>query len=108
MPVIGGSLVRWTHISPTNRSLGRRPGAGDPGLFGQLSQLVGFDPTSREIAHAVAPRTVSWVDRMPDGSGLMPEDTDWVAIEDQPASLGGLLEKSGGSIRRRNSRTRKR
>jgi hypothetical protein len=75
--------------------LGHRPGAGDFGLFGQLSQLVGFDPTSREIAHAVSPRTVGWVDRMPDGSGLMPEESDWIAVEDQPASLRGLLEEIG-------------
>ena len=83
------------HLANQPFMLGRRPGAGDFGLFGQLSQLVGFDPTSREIAHAVAPRTVGWVDRMPDGSGLMPEDSDWVAIEDQPASLRGLLEEIG-------------
>ena len=75
--------------------LGQRPGAGDFGLFGQLSQLVGFDPTSREIAHAVSPRTVGWVDKMPDGSGLMPEASDWIAVEDQPASLRGLLSEIG-------------
>ena len=83
------------HLANQPFMLGRRPGAGDFGLFGQLSQLVGFDPTSREIAHSVSPRTVGWVDRMPDGSGLMPEDSDWVAIEDQPASLRGLLEEIG-------------
>ena len=99
-PIIDASYRRFlaameAHLVNQPFMLGRRPGAGDFGLFGQLSQLVGFDPTSREIAHAVAPRTVGWVDRMPDGSGLMPEDSDWVAIEDQPASLRGLLEEIG-------------
>jgi glutathione S-transferase len=99
-PSIDASYRRFlgamdAHLANQPFMLGRRPGAGDFGLFGQLSQLVGFDPTSREIAHAVAPRTVGWVDRMPDGSGLMPEDSDWVAVEDQPASLRGLLEEIG-------------
>ena len=99
-PIIDASYRRFlaaieAHLANQPFMLGRRPGAGDFGLFGQLSQLVGFDPTSREIAHAVSPRTVGWVDRMPDGSGLMPEDSDWVAMEDQPASLRGLLEEIG-------------
>ena len=99
-PIIDASYRRFlaameAHLANQPFMLGRRPGAGDFGLFGQLSQLVGFDPTSREIAHAVSPRTVGWVDRMPDGSGLMPEDSDWVAIEDQPESLRGLLEEIG-------------
>ena len=99
-PIIDASYRRFlaameAHLATQPFMLGRRPGAGDFGLFGQLSQLVGFDPTSRAIAHAVSPRTVGWVDRMPDGSGLMPADSDWVAIEDQPASLRGLLEEIG-------------
>ena len=99
-PIIDASYRRFlaaieAHLANQPFMLGRRPGAGDFGLFGQLSQLVGFDPTPREIAHAVAPRTVGWVDRMPDGSGLMPADSDWVAIEDQPESLRGLLEEIG-------------
>ena len=99
-PIIDASYRRFlgameAHLANQPFMLGRRPGAGDFGLFGQLSQLVGFDPTSREIAHAVSPRTVGWVDRMPDGSGLMPEDSDWVAVEDQPASLRGFLEEIG-------------
>ena len=99
-PIIDASYRRFlaaieAHLANQPFMLGRRPGAGDFGLFGQLSQLVGFDPTSREIAHVVAPRTVGWVDRMPDGSGLMPADSDWVAIEDQPESLRGLLEEIG-------------
>jgi hypothetical protein len=99
-PIIDASYRRFlaameSHLAEQPFMLGQRPGAGDFGLFGQLSQLVGFDPTSREIAHDVSPRTVGWVDKMPDGSGLMPEASDWIAVEDQPASLRGLLSEIG-------------
>ncbi len=57
--------------------LGQRPGAGDFALYGQLTQLVGFDPTPRAIAHQVSPRTVAWVDRMEDLSGWAPLDDGW-------------------------------
>ena len=99
-PIIDKSYRRFlaameSHLANQPFMLGQRPGAGDFGLFGQFSQLVGFDPTSREIAHDVSPRTVGWVDKMPDGSGLMPEASDWIAVEDQPASLAGLLSEIG-------------
>jgi hypothetical protein len=75
--------------------LGNRPAAGDFGLYGQLSQLVGFDPTPRAIAHEVSPRTVAWVDLMRDQSGLEPTEKDWVSLADQPESLRGLLKEIG-------------
>jgi hypothetical protein len=75
--------------------LGARPGAGDFALFGQLTQLVGFDPTPRAIAHEVSPRTVAWVDRMEDLSGLEPAAEDWTAPETPPAGLRSLLEEIG-------------
>ena len=99
-PIIDASYRRFlaameSHLANQPFMLGQRPGAGDFGLFGQLSQLVGFDPTSREIAHDVSPRTVGWVDKMPDGSGLTPEASDWITVEDQPDSLKGLLSEIG-------------
>jgi hypothetical protein len=99
-PIIDASYRRFlaameSHLANQPFMLGKRPGAGDFGLFGQLSQLVGFDPTSREIAHDVSPRTVGWVDKMPDGSGLMPDASDWIAVEDQPASLKRVLSEIG-------------
>lgn len=99
-PVIDASYRRFlaameSHLAHQSFVLGHRPGAGDFGLFGQLSQLVGFDPTPRAIAHAVSPRTVAWVDKMSDGSGLMPKASDWIAVEDQPGSLRGLLNEIG-------------
>ena len=62
-PIIDASYRRFlaameSHLANQPFMLGQRPGAGDFGLFGLLSQLVGFDPTSREIAHKVSPRTV--------------------------------------------------
>jgi hypothetical protein len=49
---------------------GQRPSSSDFGLYGQLTQLVGFDPTPRNIAYKESPRTVSWVNIMSDLSGL--------------------------------------
>jgi len=85
-PVIDASYRRFlaameAHLAQQPYMLGGRPGAGDFGLFGQLSQLVGFDPTPRAIAHEVSPRTVAWVDQMADQCGLEPAGEDWLAIE---------------------------
>jgi len=99
-PVIDASYRRFlaameAHLANQKYMLGNRPAAGDFGLFGQLSQLVGFDPTPRAIAHEVSPRTVAWVDRMEDQSGLEPTQADWVSLEDQPESLRGLMHEIG-------------
>jgi hypothetical protein len=83
------------HLANQKYMLGNRPAAGDFGLYGQLSQLVGFDPTPRAIAHEVSPRTVAWVDLMRDQSGLEPTEQDWVSLADQAESLRGLLDEIG-------------
>jgi glutathione S-transferase len=75
--------------------LGNRPGAGDFGLYGQLSQLVGFDPTPRAIALEIAPRTVAWVDMLRDLSGLEPEDQDWASVEQLAPTIRSLLKEIG-------------
>jgi glutathione S-transferase len=99
-PVIDASYRRFlaameAHLAHQPFILGKRPGAGDFALFGQLTQLVGFDPTPRAIAHAVSPRTVAWVDRMEDQCGLEPQDSDWARLEEIPDSLRGLLCEIG-------------
>ena len=99
-PVIDASYRRFlaameNHLANQHFMLGRRPGAGDFALYGQLSQLVGFDPTPRAIAHEVSPRTVAWVDLMRDQCGLEPTDSDWINLADQPESLHGLLKEIG-------------
>ena len=75
--------------------MGGRPGASDFGLFGQLTQLVGFDPTPAAIALEIAPRVVAWVDVMDDLSGLEPSDADWRSRADVPATLRALLSEVG-------------
>ncbi len=58
------------HLKVCPFMFGQRPSSSDFGLYGQLSQLVGFDPTPRNIAYKISPRTVSWVNIMNDLSGL--------------------------------------
>ena len=99
-PVIDASFERFlaameAHLSTQHFMLGARPAAGDFGLFGQLTQLVGFDPTPRAISHRLSPRTVAWVDSTRDLSGLEPQTSDWTPLEDQPDTLKGLLAEIG-------------
>ncbi|MFT5711410.1 MAG: glutathione S-transferase [Halioglobus sp.] len=99
-PVIDASYRRFltameNHLANQKFMLGGRPGAGDFGLYGQLTQLVGFDPTPRNITHEVSPRTVAWVDHMHDQCGLEPGEQHWVSLQDQPASLRELMEEIG-------------
>jgi glutathione S-transferase len=99
-PIIDASYRRFlaameAHLAEQPYMLGNRPGAGDFALYGQLTQLVGFDPTPRAIAHEVSARTVAWVDQMADLSGLEAQETDWKSLEQQPESLRGLLNELG-------------
>lgn len=99
-PVIDASYRRFLtamehHLANQKFMLGNRPGAGDFGLYGQLTQLVGFDPTPRAIAHDVSPRTVAWVDQMADQSGLEPTAQDWIGLDNQPESLRELMQEIG-------------
>lgn len=80
--------------------LGQRPGAGDFSIYGQLTQLVGFDPTPRAIAHEVSSRTVAWTSCMEDHSGLDVSALDsanqgWNAADALPAALKGVLSEIG-------------
>ena len=75
--------------------LGERPASADFALYGQLTQLAGFDPTPRAIALETAPRIVAWVDLVEDLSGLEPRDDDWLARDAAIAALRPLLEEIG-------------
>ncbi|NHO85832.1 glutathione S-transferase [Pseudoteredinibacter isoporae] len=77
--------------------LGHRPGSGDFAIFGQLTQLVGFDPTPRAITHQVSPRTVAWTGTMEDHSGLDLEKNHWAELESLPNSLYEILKEVGRS-----------
>jgi glutathione S-transferase len=76
--------------------LGERPGAGDFGLYGQLTQLVQVEPTSTAMARAIAPRVMSWVDVVEDLSGL---DVDgaggWGDRDSVARGIHGLLCEIG-------------
>jgi glutathione S-transferase len=82
-------------LADTRFLLGDRPGTADFALYGQLTQLVGFDPTPRAIALETAPRIVAWVDLVEDLSGLEPRDDDWLARDAAIAGLRPLLEEIG-------------
>ena len=59
------------HFENTPFLLGDKPLSSDFAFYGQMTQLIGFDPTSREIALELSPRSVAWVDIMEDLSGLI-------------------------------------
>ena len=50
--------------------LGNFPSSCDFAVYGQFTQLVGFDPTPRRIAYEISPRTVAWVSTLEDRGGL--------------------------------------
>ena len=74
---------------------GSRPSSADYGIYGQLTQLIGFDPTSRAIAYDRSPRVISWLDLMEDMSGLEPEETDWFSLENVLENFGPIFQEIG-------------
>jgi glutathione S-transferase len=83
------------HLTAHRFLFGGRPASADFGLYGQLTQLVGFDPTPMALARAQAPRVVAWVDIVEDLSGLEPSAGDWMPRAAVPASLRALLAEVG-------------
>jgi glutathione S-transferase len=83
------------HLERSRFVLGGRPAACDFGLYGQLTQLVAFDPTPAAVALATAPRVIAWVEVMEDLSGLAPTDGDWISRDALPATLRALLAETG-------------
>ena len=99
-PIIDASYRRFLsameqHLQQQPYILGNRPASCDFALFGQLTQLVGFDPTPRRISHEVSPRTVGWVSVMEDQCGLEPKDGDWNSADNMPVSLKAILNEIG-------------
>jgi glutathione S-transferase len=100
-PVIEDSYRRLLrlldlHLEAGNMFLmGKRPGVGDFGLFGQLSQLVHFDPTPGAIAATETPRVVSWVSHMDDLSSLEVSDDGWNSRATISATIRGFLTEIG-------------
>jgi glutathione S-transferase len=75
--------------------LGARPAACDFGLYGQLTQLAGWDPTPRAIALERAPRVVAWLDLVEDLSGLEPGSGGWISRDAVPATVRALFAEAG-------------
>jgi glutathione S-transferase len=95
-PLIEAGYVRLlklldAHFARHAFLMGARPGASDFALYGQLSQLALFDPTSMNLAVQHAPRTFAWTGWMEDLSGWEVQDDSWIAAAHLPASLLALL-----------------
>ena len=75
--------------------LGNRPGASDFGMYGQLTQLAGFDPTPMAFTLRETPRVFAWIDIVDDLSGLDASEEDWLLREVLKAALGDLLSEVG-------------
>jgi glutathione S-transferase len=72
--------------------MGRRPGSSDFALFGQLTQLACFDPTSMALALEHAPRVLAWVDVLEDLSGSLVQNDQWCGAEVSAAQRALLCE----------------
>ena len=83
------------HLSISKFLFGEKPSSADFAIYGQLTQLIGFDPTSREIAYDTALRLVSWQDVMADLSGHDVENSYWTPLEESPASLKEIMKEFG-------------
>jgi glutathione S-transferase len=101
-PVIESSYRRLlellaAHLAHAPFVLGTRPGRGDFGLFGQLTQLAQFDPTPTALAAEVAPRVIAWVNRVEDLSWLdvADEGVGWTTRDAIPDTLRALLGEIG-------------
>jgi glutathione S-transferase len=99
-PVIEQAYQRFlaafdAHLQQMPFLLGKRPGAGDFGLYGQLTQLTHFDPTPMALTLKTAPRVFAWVDVVEDLSGLPAEEGDWVSRDALPDTLHALLREVG-------------
>jgi glutathione S-transferase len=99
-PVIEASYRRLlraldAHLREWPFVAGARPGTADFGLFGQLSQLALFDPTSAAIAMEESPRVVAWCHGVEDLSGLEVSDADWLTRDAVPETLLALLAEVG-------------
>ena len=100
-PIIEASYLRLLDLlqasfATSHFMVGQRPGCGDFGLYGQLRQLVGWDPESARVAIDRAPRVVNWIERVDDAS-WWPVDGDegWYARDDLPSTTLALLSEIG-------------
>ncbi|MFM8794401.1 MAG: glutathione S-transferase C-terminal domain-containing protein [Acidimicrobiales bacterium] len=75
---------------------GTRPSRADFGLFGQLVQLLRWDPVSVRLGIEHAPRLVNWVDRTDDLSWWdVDGNSGWLGRDSLPAPTLALLPEIG-------------
>lgn len=99
-PIIEAAYLRLVNLLDAHLRhypflMGQRPGACDFALYGQLTQLAGFDPTPMALTLAHSRRVAAWVGWMEDLSGLEPEDEDWLRADALPNTLLDLLGELG-------------
>ncbi len=83
------------HLSHEPFALGRRPGASDFAMFGQLTQLGQFDPTSMAVTLETSARVMAWLDTTEDLSGREVAETDWTELDALPDTLRALFAEVG-------------
>jgi glutathione S-transferase len=83
------------HLLASPFLLGNKPSSSDFSFYGQLTQLVRFDPTPRKLAYEYSSRTVAWVDILEDLSGHDVENTSWTSLEESPDTLKNILKEVG-------------
>ncbi len=99
-PVIEASYLRLlhkldAHLQTQPFLLGERPSSCDFAIYGQLTCLVGFDPTPAAICVRETPRICAWVETMEDLSGLECDDGGWISRDAVPDTLRGILGEVG-------------
>ena len=99
-PVIENSYVRLLtclneHLKRYPFIMGQRPGSADFACYGQLTQLVQFDPTPAAIAAAEFPRVRAWVSKVEDLSGVEVSEDGFLDPDDLPESFIDLLKEVG-------------
>jgi len=99
-PLIEESYERFievlnAHLREHPHLMGQRPGASDFAVFGQLTQLAGFDPTPMALTLERTPRVYAWSTVVEDLSGLEPEESDWFMGRSVPVTLVDLLKEIG-------------
>ena len=83
------------HLSSSKFLFGEKPSSADFAIYGQLTQLIDFDPTSRKIAYDTSLRLVAWQDVMADLSGHDVENSNWTPLEESPTSLKEIMKEFG-------------
>ena len=99
-PVIEASYIRLldilnTHIRSGPYILGKRPSACDFALYGQLTPLTHFDPTSVKICVERTPQVYAWVDVLEDLSGEIVDGSYWYERDGFPETILPLLKEIG-------------